>query len=166
MNFPKFSHLAAGGEARMVDVSEKNPTPRTARASCDITMSPKTLAYLKSGESRKGDAFTVAKVAGIAAVKKTGELIPMCHPLPIEYISVHFCDLTGGRGVRVETEVKTHSKTGVEMEALTGAVVAALTIYDMAKSEEPSMVITGARLMTKTGGKSDYRLENGHPHRV
>jgi cyclic pyranopterin phosphate synthase len=166
VSLPKFSHLAPGGEARMVDVSEKTPTARTAQASCEITMSPITLAYLKSGESKKGDAFTVAKVAGMGAVKRTGELIPMCHPIPIEYISVNFRDLPGGCGVRIETEVKTNSKTGVEMEALTGAVVAALTIYDMAKSEEPSMVITGARLMAKTGGKSDYHLENGHPHRV
>lgn len=164
MNPLQLSHLASDGEARMVDVSGKSPTARTARAGCEIHMSPKTLAYLKSGEAKKGDAFTVAKVAGLAAVKKTGELIPMCHPLPVEFIAVHFSDLPGGCGVRIETEVKTHSKTGVEMEALTGAVIAALTIYDMAKSEEPSMVITGARLIAKTGGKSGYALESGHSH--
>jgi cyclic pyranopterin phosphate synthase len=111
---------------------------------------------LKSGRIKKGDAFTVSKIAGIMAVKKTHEMIPLCHPLPLEAIDILFQDDRSTGSVLMECRVETTAKTGVEMEALTAAMMAALTLYDMAKAHDPGMVISNLRLIQKTGGKSDY----------
>ena len=150
------SHLNVNGEAQMVDVGEKLPTSRCAIATCGILMKPETLLLLRSGKLKKGDAFTVAKTAAFLAAKKTSELIPLCHPLALDYIDVRFLDNSEGNGILIESEVRVTAKTGVEMEALTAASVAALTIYDMAKAVDPGMTITNLRLLKKTGGKSDY----------
>ncbi len=152
---PLLSHLNEKGEATMVDVGEKLATQRRAIAGCEIHMKPETLSMLQSGQIKKGDAFTVAKMAGILAVKKTAELIPLCHPLPLDYIEILFFDRPVGGGIFVQSEVRTTAKTGVEMEALTGAMTAALTIYDMAKSYDPAMVINNLHLIQKSGGKND-----------
>lgn len=152
------SHLNESGEARMVDVGEKNITARYAKASGIVRMKPETLKLLRSGKIKKGDAFTVAKIAGILAVKKTPQLIPLCHPMPLDQIQIDFRDLPSKNGVEIEVRVKTTSKTGVEIEALNGVLITALTIYDMAKSYDPGMTITNVRLIEKTGGKSDYAL--------
>ena len=154
------SHLDCSGEAKMVDVSEKAKTQRSAVAGCKILMKPETLQLLRSGSLKKGDALTVAKIAGIQAAKKTSELIPMCHPLAIEHIEIQFLDLVQGNGLQIEAVVKLTGKTGVEMEALTAASVAALTIYDMAKSYDPGMTINNVRLIEKKGGKSDFVLNS------
>ena len=150
------SHQNADGEARMVDVGAKIPTSRCAIAACEILMKPETLLLLRSGKIKKGDAFTVAKTAAFLAAKKTAELIPLCHPLALDYIDVRFLNSAEVNGILIESEVRTTAKTGVEMEALTAASVAALTIYDMAKAVDPGMNITNLRLIKKTGGKSDY----------
>ncbi len=152
------SHLNENGEAAMVNVGEKKATLRCAVAGCEIEMKPETFRLLQGGHLKKGDAFTVAKIAGILAAKKTSELIPLCHPLPLEHIEIHFLNRPQGDGLVIESEVRTTAKTGVEMEALTSASIAALTIYDMAKSYDPSMTIPNLRLVKKTGGKSDYSL--------
>ncbi len=160
----KLTHLDRNGRARMVDVGGKEPTHRHAIAACEIKMNPKTLQLLRAGKIKKGDAFTVAKIAGILAVKKTAELIPLCHPLPLEQIEIYFTDLLSGRGVKIQAEVKTTAKTGVEIEALHGAMMAALTLYDMAKSYDPAMVITDVKLIKKTGGKHDYSFKSRNSH--
>ena len=156
MKSKSLSHLDADGGARMVDVGEKVPTSRCAIAACEILMKPGTRHLLESGKLKKGDAFTVAKTAAILAAKKTSELIPLCHPLALDHIDVRFLKNREGHGVVIESEVRTTGKTGVEMEALTAASIAALTIYDMAKAVDPGMTITSLRLIKKTGGKSDY----------
>jgi cyclic pyranopterin monophosphate synthase len=150
------SHLDSNGEAHMVDVGSKNVTRRRAIASCEVHMKSETLLLLQSGKLKKGDAFTVAKTAGILAVKKTPELIPLCHPLPLEYIDIRFENLASGEGVLIQSEVITNAKTGVEIEAMNGAMMTALTLYDMAKSYDPGMKIHNLHLMEKTGGKSDF----------
>lgn len=156
MNQALFSHLNETGEARMVDVAVKEPTRRRALARAEILMNPETLNLLRSKSLKKGDAFTVAKIAGIMAVKKTSDLIPLCHPLTIEHIEIRFTDVAQAGQITIECEVATIAKTGVEMEALTGASVAALTLYDMVKGYDPGTVISHLRLIKKTGGKSDY----------
>ena len=158
------SHLESSGDAKMVDVSEKNKTQRSATAGCEVLMKSETLRLLRSGQLKKGDAFTVAKVAGMQAAKKTAELIPMCHPLQVEHVELRFADRSQGDGLKIEAVVKLTAKTGVEMEALTAAAVAALTIYDMAKSADPSMVITNLHLMEKKGGKSDFTFNGRDSH--
>lgn len=162
MNRTTLSHLDSEGEAKMVDVSAKKPTHRLALACCEILMKAETLELLKSGGLKKGDAFTVAKIAGILAAKKTSDLIPLCHPLPIERIEIRFEERTEENGFIIEAEVGTTAKTGVEMEALTAAAVAALTLYDMIKGYDPGIVITNLRLIKKTGGKSDYDQSGNH----
>lgn len=157
-----FSHLDSNGKARMVDVGHKNPTARYASAACEVHMNSETFLALCHQKIKKGDAFTVAQIAGILAAKKTSEFIPLCHPLALENMEIHFKDLPSKKGIRIESEVKTNSKTGVEMEALHAVLVAALTIYDMAKSYDPGMVITEAKLLKKTGGKSDYAAASGN----
>ncbi len=152
------SHLNEKGEASMVDVSGKQPTERSAIAACEIQMKPETFRLLQNGQIKKGDVFTVAKIAGIQAAKKTAELIPLCHPLPLEHIEILFFDRPHSDGVLIESRVDTTAKTGVEMEALTAAMAAALTIYDMAKSYDPAMVITNLHLIQKSGGKHDYSI--------
>lgn len=152
------SHLNEKGEANMVDVGGKQPTERSAIAACEIQMKPETFMLLQNGQIKKGDAFTVAKTAGILAAKRTFELIPLCHPLPLEHIEIRFLDRPQGDGILIESYVRTTAKTGVEMEALTGAMTAALTIYDMAKSYDPAMVINNLHLIQKSGGKNDYSI--------
>lgn len=146
------THLDANGAAQMVDVSAKADTVREAVAEGVITMAPAVIAAVRAGDIRKGDVLGTARIAGIMAAKQTSNLIPLCHPLPIASVSVDFDYVE--TGVRVETRVRTNGKTGVEMEALTAANVALLTIYDMAKALDKAMVIGPVRLLAKSGGKS------------
>lgn len=144
----------------MVDVSEKPETVREAIAEGSLRMRPETLALIRDNALGKGDALTAAQIAGIQAAKRTAELIPFCHPLPLEHISIDFDLDEEYPGVHIRAAVRTTGKTGVEMEALTAVSVAALTIYDMAKSAEKGMVIGETRLVKKTGGKSgDYERD-------
>ena len=153
----KLAHVDDRGRARMVDVSEKPETVREAIAEGSLRMRPETLALIRDNALGKGDALTAAQIAGIQAAKRTAELIPFCHPLPLEHISIDFDLDEEYPGVHIRAAVRTTGKTGVEMEALTAVSVAALTIYDMAKSTEKGMVIGETRLVKKTGGKSgDY----------
>jgi cyclic pyranopterin monophosphate synthase len=150
----KLSHLDDKGQARMVDVSEKDVTSRTAIAEGFVSMLPKTLALIESGEAKKGDVLATARIAGIMAAKKTHELIPLCHPLAITKASVEFTPSMDPAGIHVAAEVKVTGQTGVEMEALTAVSVACLTIYDMLKAADKGMVISDIRLTGKTGGRS------------
>jgi cyclic pyranopterin phosphate synthase len=150
------SHLNSRGEAAMVDVGAKEPTRRKAVAMCEIVMKAATLQLLRNGKLEKGDAFAVARVAGILTAKKTHDLIPLCHPLPLEHIEVRFFDRSCGPGILIEVEVNATAKTGVEMEALAGAAIAALTLYDMAKASDPGMAVRNLHVVKKTGGKSDF----------
>ena len=161
MKKSRLSHLDGNGEAYMVDVGGKAATSRYAKASGILRMRPDTLNLMRGGKIKKGDAFTVAKTAGMLAVKKTPELIPLCHPLPLEQIEIKFRDLPSKDGVKIEVEVRTTSKTGVEIEAIHGVLMTALTLYDMAKASDPAMTITDVRLIKKTGGKSDFSFEGG-----
>jgi cyclic pyranopterin monophosphate synthase len=148
----KLSHLAADGTARMVDVSAKPDTDRMARATGSIRMSPEALDAIVRNTVKKGDVLGVARVAGILAAKRTSELIPLCHPLPLHDVGVTFAPDPALPGIRVEVTARTVGKTGVEMEALTGASIALLTVYDMAKSLDKSMVISDISLASKVGG--------------
>jgi cyclic pyranopterin phosphate synthase len=151
------SHLDASGAARMVDVSGKAETSRVATAEATVRMKPETLALIQSGGMPKGDVIAAARIAGIMATKRTPDLIPLCHPLPITGATVDLLPV-GDDALRITATVKTMGKTGVEMEALTAASVAALTVYDMCKAVEKGMVIEGIRLLEKSGGKSgDWR---------
>ena len=155
----KLTHLGASGEANMVDVGAKAETARTAVAEGSVTMKPETLATILAGDAKKGDVIGTARIAGIMAAKKTHELIPLCHPLGLEKVSVEISPDEALPGLRVVATARVTGKTGVEMEALTAASVACLTIYDMAKAIDKAMVLTGIRLVEKTGGKSgDYRI--------
>ena len=154
------SHIDDSGNARMVDVGSKGVTERVAVASCELHMLQSTLDLVRSGGFDKGDVLGVARVAGIMAGKRTSELIPLCHPLNIDQITVDFEDLLEGIGITVTATVRTFGKTGVEMEALTSASLAALTIYDMCKSADRAISIERLRLLRKSGGKSgDYVSE-------
>jgi len=151
---PKLSHYDASGQARMVDVSAKQSTRRTAIASAFVELSAAVLAALPANP--KGNPLEVARFAGIQAAKRTSELIPMCHPLPLTHVDVE-ADIIAG-GVRIRATAATTGQTGAEMEALTAASVAALTVYDMTKALDKSIVIRAIQLEQKTGGKSgDYR---------
>jgi cyclic pyranopterin phosphate synthase len=155
----ELTHLDESGAAKMVDVSEKPITSRTAIAGARVVMKPETLAAIKAGDVKKGDVLGTARVAGIMAAKRTHELIPMCHPLLLTKVAVDFEYVEDGIAIR--TLVKTRGQTGVEMEALTAASVAALTIYDMAKALEKTMRIENVRLLYKSGGKSgEFRAES------
>jgi cyclic pyranopterin monophosphate synthase len=152
------SHLNERGEARMVDVSDKATTSRSATAEGFVRMRPETLALLLDGATPKGDVLAVARVAGIMAAKRTHELIPLCHPLPITKVTVDFEPRPDTASLRVEVEVKVTGQTGVEMEALTAVSVACLTVYDMLKAADKAMRFDGIRLLEKTGGRSgDFR---------
>ena len=152
----KLSHIDADGRARMVDVGDKQETRRTARAEARLLASPETLALARDGNAKKGDVVAVAELAGVMAAKKTADLIPLCHPLPLSNIQVQI-DIEQ-TSIRVTTEARTSGQTGVEMEALTAASVAALTLYDMLKAADKAMTIEGVRLLEKTGGVSgDYK---------
>ena len=154
------SHIDDSGNARMVDVGSKGVTERVAVASCELHMLQSTLDLVRSGGFDKGDVLGVARVAGIMGGKRTSELIPLCHPLNIDQITVDFEDLLEGIGITVTATVRTSGKTGVEMEALTSASLAALTIYDMCKSVDRAISIERLRLLCKSGGKSgDYVSE-------
>ncbi|MCH8685391.1 cyclic pyranopterin monophosphate synthase MoaC [Pedomonas mirosovicensis] len=148
------SHIGAGGEAHMVDVSAKAATERRALATGRILMSPQAFAAVRDNAIAKGDVLSVARVAGIMAAKRTSDLIPLCHPLPIQKISVDFALEEQDFAISVMAMVKTTGQTGVEMEALTAASIALLTVYDMAKAVDKAMRIEGVRLLEKTGGKS------------
>ncbi len=150
----KLSHLDDSGRAHMVDVSAKPDTQRTALARGEVVMRPETLTLIQEGALKKGDVFTVAQLAGVMAAKRTAELIPLCHPLPLTHIEVTLEAAPDLPGVRVSASVSTTGKTGVEMEALTAVAVAALTIYDMAKAAEKTMRIQNIRLVEKHGGRS------------
>jgi cyclic pyranopterin phosphate synthase len=153
----ELSHIDEGGRARMVDVGDKPVSERLAVAAGEVRMLPETLALLASNSLKKGDALAVAQVAGIQAGKRTAELIPFCHTIPLEHLSIEFEFDQELPGVRIRATARTEGKTGVEMEALTAVSVAALTIYDMAKSAEKSIRIQNIRLVKKSGGKSgDY----------
>jgi cyclic pyranopterin phosphate synthase len=149
----KLSHVAADGTARMVDVGAKPETPRMARATGHITMTRATLDAIVGNTVAKGDVLGVARVAGIMAAKRTAELIPLCHPLPLTDVAVAFVTDSTLPGVRVEATVRTVGRTGVEMEALAAATIALLTVYDMAKAMDKSMTINDIALAEKTGGK-------------
>jgi cyclic pyranopterin monophosphate synthase len=143
----KFSHIAEDGSVRMVDVSSKPISKRVATAEAVIGLQPKTIEKIDSHEVAKGNVLATARIAAIQAVKRTGELIPLCHPLPVHHVQVEFEQRSDG--IRIECQVTTAAQTGVEMEALTGATVAALTIYDMCKAIDKGMVIFGVRLVSK-----------------
>ena len=148
----KLTHIDENGKAQMVDVGSKEDTDRSATASGKVLMSIETIEALKKQELQKGDVLGVARVAGIQAAKKTSDLIPLCHPLAINFASVDF--IIKESHVEIEATVKTFGKTGVEMEALTACAVAALTIYDMCKAVDKSVTIEEIKLLEKTGGKS------------
>lgn len=152
----ELTHINANGEANMVDVSGKVDSVREARAEAYITMKPDTLARIISGQHHKGDVFATARIAGIQAAKRTWELIPLCHPLLLTNVEILLEILPETSQVRIESVCKLTGKTGVEMEALTAASVAALTIYDMAKAVQKDMLISGLRLLEKKGGKSGH----------
>jgi cyclic pyranopterin phosphate synthase len=156
------THLNAKGEAHIVDIGDKAVTRRRAVARARIVAQPETVATIMAGGLKKGDALAVARIAGIMAAKKAHELIPLCHPLLLTKVSVDIEPDETLPGLRVTALARVTGKTGVEMEALTAASVACLTIYDMAKAVDRGMVITGVRLVEKTGGKSgDYRASQG-----
>jgi cyclic pyranopterin monophosphate synthase len=154
----ELSHLDETGRAQMVDVSGKSVTSRVARAAGSIRMRAETLDAITRGAIAKGDVLTVARIAGIQAAKRTSELIPLCHPIPLTNIDVALVLDPALPGVRAEATSKTAAQTGVEMEAITAVAVALVTIYDMAKAIDRGMVIGEVRLLEKTGGKEDYRV--------
>jgi cyclic pyranopterin phosphate synthase len=158
---PKLSHLAKAGEARMVDVSGKAVTARLAVAEGRVLMTAKTLELVLAGNAKKGDVLGAARIAGIMAGKRTHELIPLCHPLPVSKIAVEIAPDRKLPGLIVRASAHVTGQTGVEMEALTAAAVACLTIYDMVKAVERGMRIEGIRLIEKSGGKSGrYRAKD------
>jgi cyclic pyranopterin phosphate synthase len=157
---PEFSHFDQSGASRMVDVGDKQPTRRIARARALVRMKPEILRLVADKKMQKGDVFEVARLAGIMAAKKTPALIPLCHPLSIENVKIDF--QTTDDTVEIVSEVRVSAKTGVEMEAMTAAAVAALTVYDMCKSAQRDIVISDIELLEKSGGKSGtYRKVRG-----
>ena len=155
----QLTHLDEQGHAKMVDTSGKEPTLRRAVASARVFMSPETAAAIRNHTMPKGDPLETARLAGVMAAKRTAELIPLCHPLPLTHVDLRV--EVRDDGAYVESDVSTRAQTGVEMEALTAVSVAALTVYDMCKALDKSMTISDVRLELKTGGKSgDYRRES------
>jgi len=150
----KLTHLDESGRAKMVDVSQKGDTERIAISKGEVVMKPRTFEVIRQGVTKKGDVLAVAQVAGIMAAKRTSELIPLCHPLPLTEIRVDLILDQDLPGVQITSSVKTIAKTGVEMEALTATAVAALTVYDMVKAIEKTMQIQNIRLVRKSGGSS------------
>ena len=150
----ELSHLNEKGKARMVDITAKDTTLREALARGKVLMRPDTVAAIETGGVPKGDVFGVARIAGVMAAKKTGELIPLCHPLELTAIDIQFSTNAQEGEIVIEAKVKTLGRTGVEMEAMTAVSVAALTIYDMCKSADREMILTDIKLITKYGGKS------------
>lgn len=157
---PALTHIDAAGKASMVDVSAKPATERIAVAAAAVLMRPQTLRLIQANAFDKGDVLAVARIAGIMGAKQTANLIPLCHPLPLTRIAVDFEIDSAANAVRIAAEAKTTAQTGVEMEALTAASIAALTIYDMCKAVDRAMRIDGVRLISKSGGQSgDYRAD-------
>ncbi|NJL22580.1 MAG: cyclic pyranopterin monophosphate synthase MoaC [Leptolyngbyaceae cyanobacterium SM1_3_5] len=157
---PDLTHLNPSGEANMVDVSEKAVTVREAIACAQVRMQPETLDAIESGNAPKGDVIATARIAGIMAAKQTANLIPLCHPLPLQKVEVQITPDRHLPGYQIQATVRIKAETGVEMEALTAVSIAALTLYDMAKAIEKSISIESVRLISKTGGKSgDYQRE-------
>lgn len=154
----ELSHVDAKGKVQMVDVSEKKITTREAIAEAFVILSPAAFKAVVDNKMKKGDVLTVAQIAGILGAKQTSSLIPLCHPLPLSKIDVQLSLQPDILGIRIQTLAKTTSTTGVEMEALTAAAVAALTIYDMCKAVDHNIIIKDIRLIKKTGGKSDFSL--------
>lgn len=154
-----FSHLDAKNQPAMVNVGDKPATHRTAHAVAVVKLPEELAGLLKEGEisTKKGPIFHTAIIAGVMGAKRTSELIPLCHPLPLDDCQIEILPDLTNREVAIHCRVKTHGKTGVEMEALTGATVAALTLYDMGKAVSHGIEIKSVRLLEKTGGKSDYR---------
>ena len=150
---PELTHLNAKGEAAMVDISEKDVTSRIARASAVIVMAAETMDQILDGQLHKGDVLAVARIAGIQAAKKCADLIPLCHSLALNKVRVDFEKIAPNR-LKVIVEARVSGKTGVEMEALTGASIASLTVYDMCKAIDKNMSVTELKLLSKTGGKS------------
>ena len=148
------THLDARGRARMVDVSEKPATVREAVARCRVQLAEATFALVRDGHARKGDVLTVAQVAGLQAAKRTSELIPLCHPIALTFVGVELSLDEARHAVEIEACCRTRGETGVEMEALTAASVAALTVYDMCKAVERGIRVTDLRLVRKSGGRS------------
>jgi cyclic pyranopterin monophosphate synthase len=148
------SHFDSAGQAHMVDVSDKAVTARVAVAEGHVRMTPETLGHVTAGSAKKGDVLGIARLAGIMAAKRTADLIPLCHPLPITKVSLDLVPDAALPGVRISATVRTTGQTGVEMEALTAVSVAALTVYDMLKAVEKTMEISGIRVTLKDGGKS------------
>ena len=154
----KLSHLDEAGRARMVDVGDKPVTEHTAEAEGTVRMSPEAFQLVAANAVEKGDVLTVAEVAGTMAAKRTGELIPLCHPLGLDHVTVEASLDAGLPGIRVRATAKARGRTGVEMEALTAVAVACLTVYDMAKALDRGMVVEDVRLVAKTGGtRGDWR---------
>lgn len=151
-----FTHINQDGKANMVDVTAKEVTVREAIAEAYVDMATETLALIVNGQHHKGDVFATARIAGIMAAKKTADLIPLCHPLALTKVEVTITADADNNRVRIESLCKLSGKTGVEMEALTAASVAALTIYDMCKAVQKDMVISAVKLLEKTGGKSGH----------
>jgi len=151
---PKLSHIDAEGRARMVDVGEKPITDRLAVARGEVVMKPETLALIREGALKKGDLIATAEIAGVMGAKKTADLIPLCHPLPLNLVRVELDYNEDLPGIEITATTRTSGKTGVEMEALTAVSVAALTVYDMAKAVDKGMHIQNIRLVEKRGGQS------------
>ncbi len=148
------SHVDDDGHIRMVDVSNKDITPRRARAMSRVQMSPETLTLALSQKGPKGEVFEVARIAGILAAKQTSQLIPLCHPLPLDHVDVQLKPCVAGESLEIMATATTSSRTGVEMEALTAAAVAALTVIDMLKAVDKNMTVTDLQVMEKAGGRS------------
>ena len=158
----EFTHFDKDGASRMVDVTEKDVTQRMARASGQVKMLPETLQRIRHRELAKGDVLEVARLAGIMAAKRTGELIPLCHPLPLESVEITFSFPAEGT-LAIEAQTKIAARTGVEMEALTAVSATALTVYDMCKAVDRQMTIERIQLEEKTGGRSGHYLRGGQP---
>ncbi len=155
------THFNEAGEAHMIDVGGKHPTQRIAVAEGYIQMRPQTLALIMEGGHKKGDVLGIARIAGIMASKRTADLVPLCHPIPLTHVDVRLEPQTGQNHVRCEVTAKTFGVTGVEMEALTAVQVALLTIYDMCKAVDRDMCIQSVRLLEKAGGKSGHWRKEG-----
>ncbi len=153
----ELTHVDEGGRARMVDVSDKEPTARRARAQATVITRPDVIAKIRAGSVAKGPVLETARIAGIQGAKRTAELIPLCHPLPLDVVDVR-CELGDDRVV-IEAEARCFGRTGVEMEAITAASVAALTVYDMCKAADRAMTITGVQLLEKSGGRSGHYVK-------
>ena len=159
-NDSKLTHLNEAGDAHMVSISGKSITKRSARAQCWIEMAPETLRAVLDGTSPKGDVLAVSRIAGIQAAKETSRAIPLCHPLPLTHVEIRLEPDNSVNRILIEATCSCEGKTGVEMEALHAASVSALTLYDMLKAVDKSMMISGLRVTMKTGGKSDAQYQD------